>query len=278
MTAPFRGAGEDRALFLRDGDAYVGTFLTEGGWDPAHANGGTVLALLGQCLDDVPSLVPMTVSRFTADLVRPVPVGQRLHVVPTVVREGKKIQVVELRLVVGGVEHVRATILRLREADLSGLDGLPSSTTDDRPADVLFPPDESISYRDPSRTPSGFMLGIDMRRAPRRDGPGFGAWIRLDAAVVAGEPVSPTAQLAFGFDFANQVGVVVDDFAASVTMINPDVTAHVLRSPTGEWVGITGETWFNPRAGRGISSAVLSDFDGVFAVASVSQLVQPRDP
>ena len=42
--------------------------------------------------------------------------GRRLHVVPTVVREGKKIQVVELRLLDGDVEHVRATALRLRDA------------------------------------------------------------------------------------------------------------------------------------------------------------------
>ena len=30
-------------MYVRDGDAYVGTILTQGGWDPAQANGGTVL-------------------------------------------------------------------------------------------------------------------------------------------------------------------------------------------------------------------------------------------
>ena len=91
---------EAEALYVRDGDGFVGTILTQGGWDPQGANGGTVLALLGQCLEEVPSLVPMGVSRITADLVRPVPLGRRLHVTHSILREGKKIQVVLLQLLV----------------------------------------------------------------------------------------------------------------------------------------------------------------------------------
>ena len=101
-------------MFVRDGDGFVGTTLTQGGWDRRHMNGAAVLALLGHCLDDVPSLVPMVVSRFTADLARPLPIGPRLHVVPEVVREGKKLQLVQLRVVVDDVDHAWATALRLR--------------------------------------------------------------------------------------------------------------------------------------------------------------------
>ena len=59
-------------------------------------------------------------------------------------------------------------------------------------------------------------------------------------------------------------------------MINPDVTAQLLRPPTGEWIAVTGDTRLNPAMGRGISSGLLSDADGVFAAASASQLIQPR--
>ena len=68
----------------------------------------------------------------------------------------------------------------------------------------------------------------------------------------------------------------MDDHPGRVTMINPDVTAHVLRPPAGEWMAITGETRFNPASVGGVSTAQLSDADGVFAVASTSQLIQPR--
>jgi hypothetical protein len=59
-------------------------------------------------------------------------------------------------------------------------------------------------------------------------------------------------------------------------MINPDVSAHVLRPPNGEWIGIVGDTRFEPALGRGLSSATVSDDDGVFAVVSLSQLLQRR--
>jgi hypothetical protein len=263
---------EEEALYIRDGDAFVGTILTQGGWDPNGANGGTVLALLGQCLDDVPTLAPMSPSRITADLVRPVPLGRRLHVESEVVREGKKIQVVELRLVVDGVDHVRVTVLRLRDVDLGGLE-LPRSTTDARPGDELPPPDQAWSIRELTPDVPGFMRAVDMRRARTPDG-ATGAWVRLHVPVIAGEPVSPSARLACAIDFANLIGLA--GHPGAVTMINPDVTAHVLRPSESEWVGITGDTRFNPTLGRGVSTATLSDEDGPFAFVSTSQLIQPR--
>ena len=268
---------EEPALYLPDGDAFVGTTLIQGGWNPDEANGAAVLALLGHCLEDVPTLVPMTMSRFTADLVRPVPLGRRLQVTSSIRREGKKIQVVELRLLVDDVEHVQATVLRLRDADLRG-DRLPESTTDARPADDLVPVATISGHREPHPDGPGylpgFLKGIDLRRAPTLDGTSYGSWLRLQASVVAGEPVRPTSRLTVGFDFANLVGV--NDHVPTVTMINPDVTAHVLRDPVDEWIAVTGDTRFNPAMGRGVSTASLSDSQGVFATASVSQLLQRR--
>ncbi|SEO85081.1 thioesterase family protein [Trujillonella endophytica] len=260
------------ALFVRDGDGYVATECTQGAWDPRHANGGSTLALLGQVLDTVPTLVPMTVSRMTADLVRPLPVGRRLTVEPTVVREGKKIQLVDLHLLVDGELHARASALRLRDADLSALDGLPTGA----PADggsPLVPPEEVPSLRESASPARGFLRGVDMRYAPSREGSTTGLWIRLEVPVVAGEPVRPSARLAVSFDYANNMGV--DFGAATASTINPDVSAHVLRQQTGEWVAITGLTRFTPTLGRGVVRAALHDGDGVFAEVTIGQLVQP---
>lgn len=264
---------EAQALYVRDGDGYVGTILTQGGWDPAAANGGTVLALVGHCLDEVPTLVPMTISRFTADLHRPVPIGRRLDVVPTVVREGKKLQVVQLVVRCGEVEHLRVTALRLRDEAVG--QGEVESTTDARPGDALTPPDESrhLGELTPEGRP-GFLHAVDMRRARTVDGTSVGAWLRLVVPVVAGEPTSPSARLAAVFDYGNLIGM--DDHPTEVSMINPDVTAHVLRPPVDEWTAITGDTRFETGLGRGVSTATFSDTRGVFAVASTSQLIQPR--
>jgi hypothetical protein len=63
---------------------------------------------------------------------------------------------------------------------------------------------------------------------------------------------------------------------ANVTMINPDVTAHVLRPPVDEWVAITGETLVHPALGRSMTIATYSDRHGLYAQGSLSQLVQPQ--
>jgi len=265
---------EARAMFVRDGDGFIGTTLTQGGWDRRHMNGSAVLALLGHCLDDVPTLVPMVLARFTADLARPLPIGPRLHVVPEVVREGKKLQLVQLRIVVDDVEHAWASALRLRVDDLSSTPGLPESSAATPTADELLTPRaELASMREGNRDLPGFLQAIDLWRAPRRDGKGSGFWARLDTPVVAGEPQRSSAFLTYAFDLANVMGI--ENPMANVTMINPDVTAHVLRPPADEWIAVTGETLVEPAMGRSMTVATFSDSRGMYAQGSLSQLVQP---
>jgi hypothetical protein len=262
---------EAPALYLPDGDGFVGTILTQGGWDPGAQNGAVVLALLGHRLEDVPTLAPMGLARLTVDLVRPVPIGVRLDVRVDVVREGKKIQVVLLELVAGDVLHVRATALRLRVDDL-GPDGVellgPPPGLDDV---LVLPPPESCLRVGQHEGAPGFLRGIEMRKCP-----GQGVWIRLAVPVVAGEPVRDTSRMTVNFDFAQLVNAAVERAMPVMTMINPDVTAHVLRPPTGDWTAVTGTTMFAPAVGRGMSSAVLADESGPYAIASTTQLVQPR--
>jgi len=263
-------------MFVRDGDAFVGTTLTQGGWDRRHMNGAAVLALLGHCLDDVPTLVPMVVSRFTADLARPLPIGPRLRVVPEVVREGKKLQLVQLRVVVDDVEHAWATALRLRVADLSDVPGIPGSSATTPTADELLVPRAELTSMRAANNPNlpGFLRAIDLWRAPRLDGEGSGYWARLDTPVVAGEAPRPTAFITFAFDCANVMGI--ENPMANVTMINPDVTAHVLRPPADDWVAVTGDTYVEASMGRSMTLATYSDSRGMYAQGSLSQLVQPR--
>jgi hypothetical protein len=263
-------------MFVRDGDGFIGTTLTQGGWDRRHMNGAAVLALLGHCLDDVPTLVPMCLSRFTADLARPLPIGPRLHVVPEIVREGKKLQLVQLRIVVDDVEHAWATALRLRVDDVSAVPAVPASSHGTPTAHALLVPREELtSMRDLNDDVPGFLHAIDLWRAPRLDGRGSGYWARLDTPVVAGEPQRPSAGITFALDCANLMGIEVS--MADVTMINPDVTAHVLRPPADEWVGITGETFVEPALGRSMTVATYSDSLGTYSQGSLSQLVQPQN-
>ena len=96
--------------------------------EPGAQAGGAVLALLGHVLEDVPTLAPMSLSRLTVDLVRPVPIGEPLWIDHVVIREGKIIQVVDSIVRSAQHECVRARTLRIRDEDLT--DGeVPTSTS-----------------------------------------------------------------------------------------------------------------------------------------------------
>ena len=87
-------------------------------WSRQQIAGGAVLALFGHILEDVPTPVDMSLSRLTADLFRAVPLGEVLKISSTVLRAGKRIQVVEMTLSVGDKEFARARALRLRDEDV----------------------------------------------------------------------------------------------------------------------------------------------------------------
>ncbi len=261
-----------QALYQREDDAFVGSLGTQSSWNPGAQAGGAVLALLGHVLEDVPTLVRMSLSRITVDLVRPVPIGEPLWIDHVVIREGKIIQVVDSVVRSARSECVRARTLRIRDEDLTGGD-VPASTADDRGLiDSLPAPRELPSTGDFAGVAGFLGSGAELRRnAEPVDGPSI-VWVRLRVPVVAGEAVRPTSRVTAPMDCVNLIGV--NGLPGSTTAINPDVSAHVVRPPVGEWVGLVGDTRFAGSVGHGFSMGMLVDADGVFGATSTSQVVQ----
>ena len=265
---------EARALYLRDGDGFVGTSCTKGSWHDNGQSGGAVLALLGHVLEDVPTLTPMSLTRLTVDIVRPVPVGERLRVETEIIREGKKIQVVDLAVHAGDTVTTRARALRIRDKDLAGAAGLPVSSSDVNPSASLPPPEELWGVDHYEGCADFLRYGAEMRRSVEPIDGVHAVWCRLRVPVVDGEPVRPTSRAALPLDIVNMLGVVINPTRA--TSINPDVTGHLCRAPVGEWVALTGHSYYAHGVGHGLSMALMSDADGVFGVTSTSQLLDVR--
>ena len=269
-----REMDDDRALYFPDGEGYVATLRTQGGWNPEHQHGGPVQALLARAVEQTPTLVPMSVTRLTHDLFRPVPIGPRLTVSTEIVREGKKIQVVDAVLRVGEVEHARTRALRLRDDDLSDLPGM-LDAADPGPELPWAEELEATWLRGIAGLP-GFLDAIELRRFP---GP---------AAPKASTPpgcASPNrsfparrrrrcSSLSVAADFTNLIGATFD--AHKVTGINPDLNLHLVRPPRDDWIAVVGESRLGLTTGIGVSQAQLHDRSGVCAVASNSSLIQRR--
>lgn len=254
------------AIFSRDGEHRVtATRYAAGPWHPDLQHGGAPSALCVWAAEQVKAPVPMRVARVTVELLRPVPVGT-LTVDTQVLRQGRKIQLVQVRLLADDTEVTRATVLRIRIAEVA------------LPRDVAMPSVVS----DPDALPPGDLFGrvnfganFDIRRERggfAELGPGR-AWFRQHRATIAGEPVSPAMRAAAVADFSNGIAPVLP--FEEWTFLNADLTISLAREPRGEWIFSDAETWA-AEDGIGIAATRLADRDGYFGRAIQSLLLERR--
>lgn len=225
-------------MFHLDGDRFVPTELARGPWSPDAQHGGPPAALLGRAVERVESPAgapPSRVARVTVELLRPVPLVP-LTVTARLVRPGKKVQLIEAAVHAGDVQVVRAAALRLREAYLAFPDA--ALGPDTRPPDGLVVPRSSWG------SPVNFGDAVEfrvVRGGPSGDlGPGT-CWIRLNAALVAGEDPSPLQRVLAAADFGNGISSPLG--WEGYSFINPDLTVTLHRPAQGEWIGLDAVTW-----------------------------------
>lgn len=255
------------AIYRLDG-ARVHTSKWAGGpWDRAMQHGSAPTSLIAHIAEHMPTLAPMRVARITIDLMRPVPIAT-LDVQTEIVREGRKIQLLSIRLLAGGTEVVRASVLKIRKIDLP----LPPEAAERR---VELPLPESLEDMPLNDDPVPFLAGLSLRDAKgsfRDTGPAA-IWYRANRPIVEGESISPLMRAAIAADFCNGASSVLP--WESWTFINADLTVTLAREPVGEWVLLDAETWAAPHGG-GIAFAKLADTKGYFGRAVQNILIEKR--
>lgn len=259
MTSIYRVANET---------AFTSEFAA-GPWDPGLQHGGAPASLISWAAQRMPTREPMQVVRLTIDLLRPVPIAPlRIHT--EVLREGRKIQLCAVTLWHEQVAVVRATVLKVRAADVQ----LPDHVSEEK---VLLPgPDAG---HEPEGllgdTKNAFIQGLDLRvvkGAFRSAGPAA-IWFRAHRAIVEGEPISALMRTAMTGDFCNGTSAVLD--FREWTFINADLTISLARMPVGEWILLDAETWLGT-TGAGIAFAKLGDERGYFGRAIQSLVIERR--
>ena len=260
------------ALFSRDGDHFVPTDLTRGGWSDTAQHGSPPSGLLADAIEKVSTFAPMQVARFTIDLFRPVPL-QPLRVETHVLRDGKRIQVVEAILRHGDLEVGRATALKIRttEVDLPDVeqerweqppppeDGVPVKGFWQFDSDLLRFHRDAVEIRS---IDSSFM----------QYGPGL-SWFRLKPDVIAGQETTPFVRLATLADMSNGNSQALDPEA--YLYVNPDITLYAHRLPKGEWVGMRSAA-HQHRSGIGLADTRVFDRTGPLGRINQAQLLDRR--
>jgi hypothetical protein len=253
------------ALYLVDGGTFVPQPITQGPWSPDAQHGGPVAALLARTVEQVPTDAPMQVVRLTIELLRPVPL-QPLTASATVVRPGKRVQLIDARLQHEGVDVAWARALRIREHPLE----LPADALGESPSS---PPEGAAVATTAFHVPYAAAVQLHFTKGDWSVPGPVTMWTRLVVPVVADESPSPLQRTAAAADFGNGVSWVVD-FASHV-FINPDLSLTLSRPPRGEWVGFDVVSRLS-RDGVGMAESAIFDAVGTVGRATQSLLVEGR--
>jgi hypothetical protein len=246
-------------------DRWLATEHTTGPWSPGAQHGGPPSALLGRAITRCEPRPDMVVARFTAEILGAVPAGE-LTVRSRVVRAGRSVELVEAVAAAGGRDVIRATAWRVLR-----------TTSDSVPAEHPEPPavpsDESaIAARG---WVGGYMTAIDWRftrGAFGEPGPAT-AWTRMRYPLVPDEEPDPLERVLMVADSGNGLSGTLD--ITGWYFINPELTVHLHREATGEWLLVDAQTTISAD-GAGLATTTLSDRRGPIGAGAQSLLIKAR--
>jgi hypothetical protein len=257
------------AFYEPDDDGFLATGLTRGPWDPGAQHAGPPAALLGRELEQLPEAEDFQVCRITFEILRPVPIGP-VEVGAWIVRPGRRVQMLEAELRVGGEVLMMARAWRLRTApvdlpvEAAAIPSGPSLPSEPGPAS-FFPTGESEGYHTAMEV--RFTAGGFVEIGPAT------AWLRMRHPLVGDEPPSPLQRVLVAADVGNGISAAVD-FRRFV-FVNVDLTVQLERLPRGEWVCVDALTLPRER-GNATAESVLSDETGRLGRALQTLLVAER--
>lgn len=203
----------------------------------------------------------LAVGRLSFDILGTMPVEEVTTEV-AVRRHGRTVELVEATMRHGGRDAVVLRAWLLRRGDTRAEQG--------SPVEPLPAPDDLPPWRPDEVWPGGFITSVDVRRHQHEPGRAT-TWVRPSVALLD-EPVGDVARWAGVLDIAN--GMSVREDPRRVAFPNVDLTAHLVRDPVGEWVGLDTSVTFGTD-GRGLTSSVLHDVEGVVGGVAQSLTVRP---
>jgi hypothetical protein len=256
----------DECMFVPDADAFEPTEWAVGPWSKDLLQGSAFGGVMVRALEQ--SAAPgMMLARLSFDLWRPV-TRERLTLVVSVLREGRRARTVEASLSQGGKSVARCTAVHLK-ADAS-ITPAPIDRTPPR-----LGPGEGRSIPDVARRWSPFFTGVDTRVVEGdllKPGPAA-CWFNLERPLVRGESNSPLVHAVSAADLCSGISAVVN--LRDVTFVNADLTMVFWRQPRAPWILLSAETRVGDQ-GTGVARGTLSDADGAFGACEQTLIFERR--
>lgn len=246
-------------FYEQDGKSFVPSILARSPWDRQKQNGVALAGLLAHLMEGIPAPQPMMVARFGVDILSGAPLAP-LTGCCRILRDGKRIQLVQSELLADDRVVARGTALRVRNSETLAL-----------AAPNPYPPPEDFVV-------SNFLGITDWAEAAEtREAPGTPhqgrVWVRLSHEHVAGVKMTPLVRAAILGDFPSGLdrSIPIENW----TFANLDITLHMTRLPEGEWVFLEGGT-SSAGNGIGIANAIMADRLGSFGSCHQTLFIAPR--
>jgi len=254
-----------------DARCFRATELTRGPWDPQHQHAGPPIALVCRAIEQAAHEHGLThLARLTANLLRPVPIGELIVEVMTDY-VGRNAGHFSAHLMAGSKDVARFTALAQREAPLM----LPAPLAGHPLPQAPRAPDESPLQPMPfAGRQVGYADLVETRTARGAiwQGP-CAVWFRMRHPLVAGEATSAYQRVAVAADSGNGVSAILD--TRHFSFVNSDLTINLLRRPVGEWICLDARTCLGPDGG-GLAESALFDEAGLVGRATQSLAVRAR--
>lgn len=247
-------------------DRVRSTKHTTGPWDPGSQHAGPPAALLGGAMQ---AAVPeLGFTRLTFEILRPVPVTE-LSVQVEVVRPGRRISLVAGTLADGDGPCLLARAWGMRRTEVA---------LDVPHPDAALPGPDTAHPAPFFEVASevGWHTAMELRflsgGAFEEHGPAR-AWGRPRVDLVAGRAWTPLERVLVLADAGNGVSSAAD--VRRWMFINTDLTVHLTREPTGDWVALDAHSVYEP-SGVGAAFSVVHDERGPIGRAAQSLFVGPQ--
>lgn len=254
-----------------DARRFGASVLTRGPWHPEHQHAGPPVALVCRAVEQAAQAHGLThLSRLTANLLRPVPIGEvAIEVMTDYV--GRNAGHFSAHLMAGSKEVGRFTALMQREAAVHLPAVMPG-----HPLPALTPlPDAASAAHFPfAGRHVGYADLVETRSAKGElfNGP-CAIWFRLRHPLLEGEVPSPYQRVAVAADSGNGISAVLD--YQQYSFVNSDLSIHLLRRPVGEWIALDARTHLGAD-GCGMAESALYDTQGLVGRSVQSLAVRAR--
>jgi hypothetical protein len=247
-------------------DEFRATGHTVGPWSPDSQHMGPPSALLARQLERSVPAPDSVLARLTVEVLGPVPVTD-LTVRAWVERPGRSVQLTGAELAAGGRPVARAWAWWMGRGDTTAVvAGLPEP----------LPPVASGAVPErPDGWQNGYLDAMEWRSIKGQfgiDGPAT-LWGRQRVATVDGEVPTSLQRLMAVADSGNGASSKLD--LRDWLFINTELTVHLWRLPTGEWIGLDADTTIGP-TGVGLATSTLHDTQGAVGRGAQALLVRRK--